>query len=321
MRNRLVVCGGRWLVLAALLSAGFNWTLAQVASGSAGASGAAGNGTTAEVDFYSPILAKNLSYIVYLPAGYDPAGQTRYPVIYLLHGRGGSMKEWLKIKPDLDQMISARQIPPLIAILPDAPSSNRAGYYIDSRFTGAGKLPPGERVETAFTTDLISHVDARYRTLAGRAGRVLAGFSMGGYGAMRFALAHSDLFRAAIVLSPAVYHPLPAPDSSTREFGAFGNGSLIFDENIYAQNNYPATLPLFEAQGLPLVMFIAAGDDEGLATNPAEASHEIDYEAHTLYNKIRRVKNISSQFRVVNGGHNWDTWQPTFIEGARYIFK
>jgi enterochelin esterase-like enzyme len=175
MKNRIVVCGGRWLALATLLSAGLNGTLAQVASGSAGASGAAGNGTTAEVDFYSPILAKNMSYIVYLPAGYDPAGQTRYPVLYLLHGRGGSMKEWLKIKPDLDQMISARQIPPVIAILPGAPSSNRAGYYIDSRFTGAGKLPPGERVETAFTTDLISYADARYHTLAGRAGRVSGG--------------------------------------------------------------------------------------------------------------------------------------------------
>ena len=47
---------------------------------------------------------------------------------------------------------------------------------------------------------------------------------MGGYGALRYSLAHPDLFGAAIVLSPAVYFPEPPSDSSTREFGAFGKG-------------------------------------------------------------------------------------------------
>ena len=76
---------------------------------------------------------------------------------------------------------------------------------------------------------------------------------MGGYGAMRYALAHPELFGAAIVLSPAVYFPLPPRDSSTREFGAFGNGSVRFDEAIYQEKNYPATLPAFRATELPLV--------------------------------------------------------------------
>ena len=104
--------------------------------------------------------------------------------------------------------------------MPDAPWSSRASYYVDSGYRGAD---PGRAVETAFTVDLVGHVDATYRTLANRSGRGIAGYSMGGYGAMRYSLAHPELFGAAIVLSPAVYFPEPPADSSTREFGAFGS--------------------------------------------------------------------------------------------------
>jgi enterochelin esterase-like enzyme len=98
------------------------------------------------------------------------------------------------------------------------------------RFTGSEqpKLPAGEPIESAFTKDLVTHVDTTYPTNPERNSRIVAGYSMGGYGALRYSLAHPELFGAAIVLSPAVYFPLPPPDSSTREFGAFGNGTLVF---------------------------------------------------------------------------------------------
>ncbi|MBI2784248.1 MAG: alpha/beta hydrolase, partial [Gammaproteobacteria bacterium] len=210
----------------------------------------------------------------------------------------------------------------VIAIMPDAPASRRAGYYIDSRFAGAPdrKLPPGEMMETAFTQDLIAHADATYPTRTDRDGRIVAGYSMGGYGALRYALAHPELFGAAVVLSPAVYFPLPPPDSSTREFGAFGNGPLVFDPEIYTAKNYPALIPGFVATGRPLVMFIAVGDDEKALADPAEAAHDLDYEAHTLYNRIRRVPGITSELRVIDGPHDWATWRPTFIEGVQYVF-
>ena len=273
----------------------------------------AGNVTASA--FRSPALGADLAYLVYLPAAYAASPASRFPVIYLLHGRGDSMEAWRTIQTDLDRMIAARQIPAIIAVLPDAPSNQRAGYYIDSRFAG------GQRVETAFTTDLVRHVDATYRTQPERNGRTVAGYSMGGYGALRFALAHPDLFRAAIILSPAVYFPLPPRDSSTREFGAFGAGDARFDEAIYREKNYPALLPAFHAARLPLAMFVAVGDDEHALADPAEAAHDLDYEAHTLYNKIRRVPGITAQLRVVEGGHNWETWRPTFVEGMQYVFQ
>ncbi len=271
--------------------------------------------------FISAHLGKELTYQLYLPPGFDAAGTTRYPAVYLLHGRGDKMTAWTTIKPELDRMIAEGRIPAVIAIMPDAPSSRRAGYYIDCRFTGTDKLPAGEAVESAFTQDLVAHVDTSYPTKADRLGRIIVGYSMGGYGALRYALVHPELFGAAIVLSPAVYFPRPPPDSSTREFGAFGRGAQLFDNAIYTAKNYPAVIPAFVATGLPLVMFIAVGDDEHANANPFEASHDLDYEAHTLYNQIRRVPKITAQLRVVDGGHNWNTWRPTFVEGVQYVFQ
>ena len=144
---------------------------------------------------------------------------------------------------------------------------------------------------------------------------------MGGYGALRYSLAHPDLFGAAIVLSPAVYVPLPPSDSSTREFGAFGLGKSLFVDSIYRKLNYPAVFPSFAATGLELPMFIAVGDDEYKNPNPKDASHDLDFEAHVLFNQAVRVPNLIAELRVVDGGHDWDVWGPTFVEGAKYVFQ
>ncbi len=280
-----------------------------------------GVGAIQSASFHSVTLGQAMDYQVILPVGYAETGTQRYPVLYLLHGRGDKMQAWATIAPELFRLTVEGLIPPVIAIMPDAPASQRAGYYIDSQFAGNDRLPRGRAMETAITTDLLAHVDQTYRTQANRTGRIMAGYSMGGYGALRYSLAHPELFGSAIVLSPAVYFPLPPPDSSTREFGAFGKGSNFFDEATYTALNYPATIPAFVATGLPLVMFIAVGDDEHALADPAEAAHDLDYEAHTLYNKIRRVPGIVVQLRVVDGTHNWDTWRPTFVEGVQYVFQ
>ena len=68
-------------------------------------------------------------------------------------------------------------------------------------------------------------------------------------------------------------------------------------------------------------MYIAVGDDEFKNTNPRDYEHDLDFEAHVLYNKAQRVDNLSSELRVVDGGHDWDVWGPQFVEGAKYIFQ
>jgi enterochelin esterase-like enzyme len=290
--------------------------LVPIAAGSSGSSAAA-PGTLTTAQFHSAVLGGDISYNVYLPAGYSSTAK-RYPVLYLLHGRGDSMSAWTQVKGNLDQLIADGSIPPTIAIMPDAPWSDRASYYVDSAYTGSD---PGRRVETAFTTDLIDHVDATYRTVASRDGRVIGGYSMGGYGAIRYSIAHPDLFVASIVLSPAVYNPLPPADSSTRTFGAFGQGGALFVDSIYRKLNYPAELSRFSAKNLPAHMFIAVGDDEYQNPSFADYVHDLDFESHVLYKWAEHTQNLSAELRVLNGGHDWNVWGPAFEEGAKYAFQ
>ena len=145
---------------------------------------------------------------------------------------------------------------------------------------------------------------------------------MGGYGAMRYSLAHPDLFGAAIVLSPAVY----CPDAAERLQHTRVRGLRPGQEAVRRLDLQEAELsgPLrrrFEATGLSLPMFIAVGDDEFKNPTPKDYVHDLDFESHVLFNQAARVENLTTELRVVNGGHDWDVWGPEFAEGAKFIFK
>jgi enterochelin esterase-like enzyme len=275
-------------------------------------------GTVTTASAPSPALGASIAYTVYLPHGYGDRRNldVRYPVLYLLHGRGDSMEAWTRVTADLDRLIADGTVPPVVAILPDAPWSDRGNYYVDSAYTGEDL--PGRPVETAFTRDLVAHVDATYRTAAHRGARLVGGYSMGGAGALRYALAHPDLFANALVLSPAVYRPLPPADSSAREFGAYGEGAVRFSEAVYERLNYPALLPGLDPDR-PVRMYIAVGDDEWPNPDPADAAHDLDYEAATLYNTVRRSPAVAAEFRVVDGGHDWGVWRPSFVDGLTHL--
>lgn len=275
-------------------------------------------GSIVREEFQSETLGRTYQYNLYLPPGYAESSAA-YPVIYLLHGRGDTMDGWLEAQETLDSLIASGDVPPLIAVMPDMPSNERAGYYVDSQFSGF--LFQGESVETAFFADLIPHIDSTYRTIAQREGRFIGGYSMGGYGALRYALAHPDRFAGALVLSPAVYTPLPPADSSTREFGAFGRDDVLFDEEIYRRLNYPALLDSFSDSGLSMQFFVAVGDDEYKHPNPEDQLHDLDVEAHLFFNQIVRLPTVTADFRVYDGGHDWSVWNPALIEGLPLLTR
>lgn len=289
------------------------------AAPAAAASAAAPAGQLVPGEVESSAIGGPIDYTVYLPPGYDGSGQTRYPSAYLLHGRGDTQAAWQQMAPVLDEMIADGTVPPMIVVMPDAPWSNRGGYYVDSQYTGSDpSTTPGAAVETAFTTDLVQHVDATLPTIDDRFARVVGGYSMGGAGALRYALVHQDLFGQALVLSPAVYVPSTPVDSSTREFGAYGVGDQLYDEARYQELNYPAALEAFDP-ALPVHLFIAVGDDEYVNPDPADAIHDLDYEAATLYNKAKRVPGITAEMRTYDGGHDWGVWERGFREGMADI--
>jgi enterochelin esterase-like enzyme len=300
-----------WIILLMRRLLGVSLALVLALGATAAEAGPARAGRFVAGSAPSPALGADIAYNVYLPFGYERTSQ-RYPVLYLLHGRGDSMAAWTRVKAELDRLIATGQIPPVLAVLPDAPWNSGGSYYVDSAHTG------GVAAETALTRDLVTHVDSTYRTVASRSARLVGGYSMGGYGALRYVLAHQDLFAQALVLSPAVYTPLPPADAAAREFGAFGRGATLFDDAVYTSLNYPALLPGLDP-ALPVRMYIAVGDDEWANPLPEDYRHDIDFESAALYNLARRSPAVTADLRVVDGGHDWDVWAPAFVDGMRSL--
>ncbi len=120
---------------------------------------------------------------VYLPPGFSTA--TRYPVVYLLHGMRGSPEEYIaatQLPSFADTEIAAGHLRPFIAVLPAAGAT--ADY--DGEWAG-----PWER---ALVDQIVPWVDAYLPTQASAAGRVIAGLSAGGFGAVDIGLRHPSLF-------------------------------------------------------------------------------------------------------------------------------
>ncbi len=244
---------------------------------------------------------------IYLPRGYARTDR-RYPVLYLLHGRGDSMENWLPSTRDWDGLIGSGQVPPFIAVMIDAPWSDRGSWWIDSLYAGDDRVPRGAVVETAITTEFVGHIDATFRTLADRRARVVAGYSMGGAGALRYVTAHPDVFSRAIVMGAAIYVPVPPSGSSTRSSGAFGVGEVLFDPDRYGELNYPIGFDHLDID-LPIALFIIVGDREWKHPDPADARHDLDFESAALFNAASRVPGIAAELRVLGGGHDWTFWR------------
>ena len=170
------------------------------------------NGTTYKT-FQSKVLGREVSYLVYLPPGYETQTK-RYPVIYWLHGMGGNQRGGATMfLPHVKVAIEEGVLPPAIVVLVNGMVK---GFYCDS---SDGRLP----IESVIIKDLIPHVDETYRTIANREGRVLEGYSMGGYGAGHLGFKYPELFGTVVINAGALIDP--SPTNIPKEgpmFGVFG---------------------------------------------------------------------------------------------------
>lgn len=248
-------------------------------------------------EFNSTALERKWTYAVYLPTGYE-SSSLRYPVLYLLHGNGGTLHDWVnagRIQATADALMASGDIPHAIIVMPDAGTT----WFVDRK----------EKMETAFIKDLIPDVERNFRAVSARNGRLLAGLSMGAYGSLRFALKYPDMFAAAALLSPAVYEPEPPQDSSARRIGTFG--SPDFDAAVWKSLNYPALWDAFLARKIAVPMYINSGDDDDFF---------IEAEAAKLYTLLRKNRQ-PAELRIVNGAHTWVVWESTIGDAMRYIFR
>jgi S-formylglutathione hydrolase len=133
--------------------------------------------------------------IVYLPPGYDQQKKTRYPAVYLLHGYGANIegnKGWLRddgaMFEAISRLITEKKISPMIIVMPDGANRFGGSMYTNSVTTG--------NWEDYITRELVALIDKNYRTIAKSESRGIAGTSMGGYGALKIAMKHADVFGA-----------------------------------------------------------------------------------------------------------------------------
>jgi S-formylglutathione hydrolase FrmB len=164
----------------------------------------------------SRILKQSVHYCVQLPPDYDSndAKQRRYPVLYFLHGLGQNEQTlfstggWSLIE-DLRRQ---RKIDDFLVVAPDGGRS----FYINS-------ADDSFRYSDFFLQEFIPHIESRYRIRPGRQNRAITGISMGGYGALRFAFAHPELFSAVSAQSAALTTQAPqelnAAGESNRSLG------------------------------------------------------------------------------------------------------
>lgn len=150
--------------------------------------------------------------IVYLPPSYAASKARRYPVLYALHGYSINNEKWSgEIRtPQTIEGAFATGTREMIVVLPDAQTLHNGSMYSNSVTTG--------NWEDFISHDLVAYVDAHYRTIADRASRGIAGHSMGGYGAVRIAMRHPDVFSVFYAMSPCCMSPrgAPAPEMGKR---------------------------------------------------------------------------------------------------------
>src|SRR5580692_1399186 len=140
----------------------------------------------------SKILGHAVQYCVVLPPSYDSSKQA-YPVLYFLHGLG-SNSEVLINSGGMDlinDLWSQKNIGEFLIVTPDAGRS----FYINSRDEKV-------RYEDFFIHEFIPYIEKQYHVRSDREHRGITGVSMGGYGALRFALRYPNLFVAVSAHSP-----------------------------------------------------------------------------------------------------------------------
>ncbi len=150
--------------------------------------------------FNSQVLHRGVRYCVMLPPGYETETTKKYPVLYFLHGLGQNEQALLRtggwgLIEDLRQQ---HKVGDFLMVAPEG----RGSFFINS----ADGL---DRYSDFFLSEFLPYIESHYRVIRERKTRGITGLSMGGYGALRFAFGHPDLFGSVSVQSPALITESP----------------------------------------------------------------------------------------------------------------
>jgi enterochelin esterase-like enzyme len=254
----------------------------------------------------SEILVRPVKYSIYLPADYDYS-QRSYPVVYLLHGLGDDQTGWVQfgeVNRYADKAIADGTIPPMIIVMPDADTS----WYINAI---SGK----ENYEDFFIKEFMPTIEKTYRIKTQKRYRGVAGLSMGGYGALIYALKYPELFAAAAALSAGVRDDeqmIAMPDKEYEKTLGFLYGPGLQGKDRLSKYWYSySVLHIIQtkaADDLKKVRYwIDCGDKDFLT------------KGNCLLHIALTEKMVPHEFRVREGEHRWTYWRSGIVDALQFI--
>jgi enterochelin esterase-like enzyme len=232
------------------------------------------------VEYNSKTVGNKRKMLVYTPPGYST--ETKYPVLYLLHGIGGDETEWYKNGAPqviLDNLYADKKIVPMIVVLPNGraePNDRAVGDIFAPEHVRAF-----ENFEKDLLNDVIPFVESKYSVKTGREKRALAGLSMGGGQSLNFGLGNLDIFAWVGGFSSA-------PNTKSPE-------QMIPD-------------PEAAKQKLKL-LWISCGDKDGLIS--------ISQGLHAYL----KEKNVPHIWHVDSGGHDFSVWKNDLYLFSQQLFR
>ncbi len=252
-------------------------------------------GETRTEKLASKLMGRDLSYRIILPVGYSETSNaaTRYPVVYLLHGLTGNYANWTDRTKLADHAAGLG----MIIVTPEGEN----GWYTDG--TNAA-----DKYESYIVRELIPEVDTRFRTKSDRKHRVIAGLSMGGYGALKFGMKYPEMFSLAGSFSGAL-GAATFPDLG-RSDAALKSLTTIFgpmDSEIRRSNDIFRLVKEITAErqkALPF-LYIDCGTEDFLFSNNRE------------FIDLLLEKRVPHEFRQRPGGHTWTYWDKQVQEFLR----
>jgi S-formylglutathione hydrolase FrmB len=269
-------------------------TLAKLLLGFCFSIGVVLTSSAAQVDtleIASTVMQKKLKAVVITPAGYKKS-KTSYPVLYLLHGGSGGYKDWLSKTPDKTVVHRLADQYKIIIVTPEGGATS---YYFDS------PLDKTSQYETFISKELVQKIDESYRTIRDKNGRVIAGLSMGGHGALYIGTRHADLYCAAGSMSGVMNintatWKVPAEFATLRREGlAKLLGPPQDGEHPYPEYTLVSMINQVKSSGLKIIVDCGV-DDFLIDTN--RDFHQKLLETETPHDYIERP-----------GSHTWDYWE------------